>query len=439
MVASIYRRPLFLDSLVQYVDHQRTELVGDIALISHELHCSGERFGSLYATSLLSRLDAHLRFRPETRDSSLLAAQVQQLLDVGDVGQAVLMQETLLRSCAEKHDSASQYMFETNLKRYVDLRIDLRQRIRRIRGDNAIFAPTYNVTIQWPGVSRYLPLAVRYFTLPEGPGLLGRNPLHVAAGVNCSEIIAPLLNRGVDINAADDFGLTPLHVGCIHASVEAVGVLLARGARTELQDKEKRTALHYAAVTGRGSIVRGILAVKLDTAEVKDRYGRTELSYAAIFGHESVVDLLLETGKVHPDSKDEIGMTPLAFAAAEGHGPIVSRLLTTGKVDVGSTNKVGRGPLAFAVENGKEDVVEMLLSQHNINVNPRDATGCTPLVYAARQGYDGIVRLLLRSKDIDVNSRNCYGRTPLSYAAASGHVGVVKLLLAAGCESVTHQ
>jgi ankyrin repeat protein len=60
--------------------------------------------------------------------------------------------------------------------------------------------------------------------------------LHVAAAVNCSEIIALLLNRGVDINAADDFGLTTLHVGCIYGSVEAVGVLVERGAWTELQD-----------------------------------------------------------------------------------------------------------------------------------------------------------------------------------------------------------
>jgi hypothetical protein len=67
----------------------------------------GERFGSLYATSLLSCLDAHLQFKPGTRDSSLLAAQVQQLLDVGDVGQAVLMQQMLLLSSAEKHDSTN--------------------------------------------------------------------------------------------------------------------------------------------------------------------------------------------------------------------------------------------------------------------------------------------------------------------------------------------
>jgi hypothetical protein len=46
----------------------------------------GERFGSLYAASLLSCLDAHLQFKPGTRDSSLLAAQVQQLLDVDDSG-----------------------------------------------------------------------------------------------------------------------------------------------------------------------------------------------------------------------------------------------------------------------------------------------------------------------------------------------------------------
>ncbi|KAF7172022.1 hypothetical protein CNMCM6106_006339 [Aspergillus hiratsukae] len=434
MVPSIYRRPLYLDTLIQYVDIQRSELVGDIAVMSHELHCTGEHFGALYTTSLLSRLDVGVQLKPGTRDPGVLAAQVQELLDAGDVGQAVLLQEILLRSCAEKNDTATQYIFDINLKRYMDIRTDLRQMIRRIRSDNAPFAPTFNIIIQSGGASRFLPLADRYFTLNEEPGLLGRNALHVAAGVNCSDIIAPLLRQGVDINAADEFGLPPLHVGCIHASVEAVDDLLEHGARGELQDKEERTALHYAAVTGRASMVRGILAVDRTTGEVKDRYGRTPLSYAAIFGHETVVDLLLQTANVDPDSKDEIGRTPLSFAAAEGHGPIVSRLLATGKVHVGSTNKVGWGPLAFAVENGKEDVVKMLLSEPNINVNPRDATGCTPLVYAAQHGYAGIVQLLLRSRDIDVNSRNCYGRTPLSYAAANGHVGVVKLLLAAGCD-----
>lgn len=303
IVPSIYRRPLYLDRLIQYVDYQRSELVGDIAVVSHELHCTGEHFASLYTTSLLSRLDVGVQLRPGPRDPGLLAARVQQLLAVGDVGPAVLMQEILLLSCAEKHDSASQYMFDIKLKRYMDIRTDLRQRIRRIRSDNAIFAPILNVTIQSEESSRYLPLAVRYFTLHEEPGLLGRNALHVAAAVNCSEIIAPLLRRGVDINAADEFGLPPLHVGCIHGSVEAVGVLLEHSARTELQDKEKRTALHYAAVTGTASIVTGILHANLTTAEVKDRYGRTPMSYAAIFGHVLVVDLLLEIAKVDPDFK----------------------------------------------------------------------------------------------------------------------------------------
>uniref|UniRef100_A0A8C3Y0M5 Ankyrin repeat protein n=1 Tax=Catharus ustulatus TaxID=91951 RepID=A0A8C3Y0M5_CATUS len=73
-----------------------------------------------------------------------------------------------------------------------------------------------------------------------------------------------------------------------------VGLLVNAGAR--INDKEKKTPLHAAALRGHLSIVEVLLANK-GRAGAKDMDGCTPLHYATMKGNTDIVEVLLASRK----------------------------------------------------------------------------------------------------------------------------------------------
>jgi len=85
---------------------------------------------------------------------------------------------------------------------------------------------------------------------PQIPTLDHTTPLMVAAGVGWAEglmheysedqtveLLKLLLDRGADVNAANDHGMTPLHGAAYKAANKAVQLLVDRGAKLDAKDK----------------------------------------------------------------------------------------------------------------------------------------------------------------------------------------------------------
>ncbi|MBN2302631.1 MAG: ankyrin repeat domain-containing protein [Lentisphaerae bacterium] len=90
-------------------------------------------------------------------------------------------------------------------------------------------------------------------------------PLHVAAGVNHTQIVELLLSAGADINAKTDKGYTPLHWAAFMNSSEAAAVLIRRGANTAARTNDGQTALQVA-VQEKSSKVAQLLVRRTDSA-----------------------------------------------------------------------------------------------------------------------------------------------------------------------------
>jgi hypothetical protein len=78
-------------------------------------------------------------------------------------------------------------------------------------------------------------------------GSAGDTPLHWAANNGDTDIAELLLDKGADVNAKTDCGVTPLHLACYHGCNKGmITLLLDRGSHFHLQDDDGYTAVHYA-------------------------------------------------------------------------------------------------------------------------------------------------------------------------------------------------
>ncbi|KND87112.1 Serine/threonine-protein phosphatase 6 regulatory ankyrin repeat subunit A [Tolypocladium ophioglossoides CBS 100239] len=212
------------------------------------------------------------------------------------------------------------------------------------------------------------------------------------------------------LNAQDELGRSALHWAAARGEAEWAKQILGRQETKILQDNDGQTPLHEAVIRGHDGVV-GELLDFLQNDEVRkivvntgDKHGRTALQWAALRGRETVLQMLIASGAdikatikdgqtaLHLASKDSDGWTPLSRAAENGREAVVKLLLECG-ADFESKNRDGWTPLSWAAENGHEAVVNLLL-EHGADFESKDRYERTPLSLAAANGYQAIVKIL---------------------------------------------
>jgi len=171
--------------------------------------------------------------------------------------------------------------------------------------------------------------------------------------------VRTLLERGVDVNAAQIDGTTALHWAAYHNDAETAAVLVRAGAHVNAVNRYGLPPLSVACENGSGSVVKLLLAAGADpNATMKS--GETVLMMAARSGSLEAVSALLARGARH-DARERRGQTALMWAAAEGHAAVVRALIDAG-ADINATLDFGFTPFFFAVREGHIDVVRAFLN-----------------------------------------------------------------------------
>jgi len=179
-----------------------------------------------------------------------------------------------------------------------------------------------------------------------------------------------LMDAGARVNRASwSGGQTPLMLACQPKNDELLRELMDRGADIEACDNQRRTALHYACMTGFTYGCVSLLNGGVD-ADIQDVYGATALCYAAAVTKQptiskEIVALLLARGS-YPKIRDAFGRQAIHYAAAAGNAAALTVLLSSG-ADVNAVDHKGHTAYEVAERN-----LEILNSDPLEDASPSD-------------------------------------------------------------------
>jgi ankyrin repeat protein len=134
-----------------------------------------------------------------------------------------------------------------------------------------------------------------------------------------------LIQKKVDVNAADADGSTALHWASYRDDLESADLLIRAGAKVNAATDLGVTALWPASENGNLGLVRRLLDAGANPNAAL-LAGETSVMVAARSGYPDVVELLLNKGG-NPDAHGTRGQTALMWAVSQKHPDVVKVLV----------------------------------------------------------------------------------------------------------------
>ncbi|KAJ4285606.1 hypothetical protein NW764_000873 [Fusarium oxysporum] len=273
------------------------------------------------------------------------------------------------------------------------------------------------------------------------------------------KILVAIRKAGNDVlDVQDRQKRTPLHLAALHGHSTVSKQLLKSGAKTNGQAVSGDTALHFAVLQGHQSIMKYLLERDPNLITVADGQSHTPLFSAVFRGSSSAVRLLLDR-RADLRALDTYGNSVLHHAVNTEKSSVIKLLLDSGS-DVNRQNAQGRTPLHLAIVGDHSSAVKALLERcsrtdiadnlgrralheavlsgnktctqlllkHRVAVDARDNDGQTALVYAIQGRHGSLLKLLLEG-GTDINARDKYGFTMIMVAVQASDEKLTRILL----------
>jgi ankyrin repeat protein len=249
-------------------------------------------------------------------------------------------------------------------------------------------------------------------------GAEASRPVVEAAKRSDKEAIRALIQKKMDVNAAEPDGTTALHWSAYRDDLESADLLLKAGAKASAANDLGATPLWNASQNGSVAMVKKLLdaGANPNTALLA---GETPVMVAARSGYPEVVELLLAKGG-NPNAHGARGQTALMWAVSQQHPAVVKVLIAHG-VDLKARSDVWNEVMAVPPHG---------YLPYNLSI-PHG--GETALMFAARVGDLESARLLVAA-GANVNDADAWGVSATTLAAHSGFTDLVLFLLDKGAD-----
>ncbi|HOJ49215.1 MAG TPA: ankyrin repeat domain-containing protein [Spirochaetota bacterium] len=241
----------------------------------------------------------------------------------------------------------------------------------------------------------------------------GKTPIFYAKD---SKIVNILIQKGADINIADNSGNTILHIAALEDRLDLARIYIENGIRINQTNKEgkkaidlyidkyKSSPLHwFAGIEDTEEMVRLIAEGKYDI-NVTDDKGRTPLHIAATYGRVDAIHLLLSQ-KASPSIKDNEGFTPM----------------------YSYINSYLSSPIAWYIILGDKDNLLKEIKANKDKINFQDKDGNTPLHLAISLMNTDFVKILIQN-GADPAIVNNSGKSCLELAQETKNFNIIKIL-----------
>ena len=213
-----------------------------------------------------------------------------------------------------------------------------------------------------------------------------RTPLHIAAGMNHTEVVSLLLTHGPDLGARDVEESTPLHYATTGGALDAVRLLLQHGADVNVKDGMGMPPVYWTGIAHVGGMSVAMYKRELSAP------GFESAADAARKRAAEVATLLLDHGADPNVHCGEAKLTPLHKAAGtHGASDVVAVLLQRG-ANPNAQSRYRLTPLHFAAQEGVAETARLLL-EHGANAEAAGPGG-TPIQMAEKQGHGHLAGLL---------------------------------------------
>ena len=142
---------------------------------------------------------------------------------------------------------------------------------------------------------RFCPLILAAGAKPNVLDYRGQTPLHVACQVGSTNIVAQLAEAGAFVNLRDRKGNPPLIIACGNRHLGVLEELLEKGAYVDSRDIQGRTAVMLLSFLGEDEMLRILLRRKPDLTIV-DHSGKSALTYARMNRRWTIINILQRAG-----------------------------------------------------------------------------------------------------------------------------------------------
>ncbi|RWS21387.1 E3 ubiquitin-protein ligase MIB2-like isoform X1 [Leptotrombidium deliense] len=220
----------------------------------------------------------------------------------------------------------------------------------------------------------------------------GNSCVHYASKSNNVNVLQLLIVNGADLNGKNDAGLSPLHQAVTSGAESCVSLLLKKGVRVNQFTNKGVTEL-MIAVQMKGLCEFSIIKQLVNHEEINlraissDRQRQTALHYAAFSGNAFAVKIILEKDASLHEIQNEFKNLPIHLAVSSRFNDVIRAI--HGAIPNLNLNAKGHKlltPLQMAVKFGNFSTIELLVHlKADCNVFDTDANS---VLHIAVQGFN---------------------------------------------------